>query len=440
MANFNQYIVSSPSSLPEMSNGLKQWKSQFNNSTMDPITASALISGGVGLLNGLFSSSSANKQAKIALKAQRETNEMNYKIWQEQKQHNLDMYNLQNEDAIEFWNMQNEYNSPENQRKLIEDAGYNPYSLLQGAGSEAGAISQASMQGTTPPTMQPPSDVAFTDPYAVGIQQALATFQAVSNSIFQGQSVTNQTNLANADVVLKNLDAVDKKYRNKYVNTMYDYQVKSMKQQYDQERAMFPLLKEQAILSNSMATAQLASINLDNRAKEIELLFLPAEKEVEFNTKVAMWVNEIRIGLKTEQEVKNLIAEEALTYAKIKTEGKNQRLIEEKIETENLNQVGISIDNERKQQEWSIDKIVDPEMLKEYSSYKLKANLEAVRLLYFDNANNAKAGASEWIDRKANPGYWFWYDTSRFSPKRGGLAGSVFGESADIASKLLKFK
>lgn len=96
------------------------------------------------------------------------------------------------------------------------------------------------MQGTTPPTMQTPSDIAFQDPIQIGINNALATFQQATSAMFTGQRVENETNLANSDVILKNLDAVDKKYRNQYVNMLYDYQVKSMKQEFDLEERTIP--------------------------------------------------------------------------------------------------------------------------------------------------------------------------------------------------------
>ena len=126
------------------------------------------------------------------------------------------------------------------QRQRLEEAGYNPYALLESGASEAGAISQVPMQGTTPPTMQTPSDIAFQDPIQIGINNALATFQQATSAMFTGQRVENETNLANSDVILKNLDAVDKKYRNQYVNMLYDYQVKSMKQEFDLEERTIP--------------------------------------------------------------------------------------------------------------------------------------------------------------------------------------------------------
>ena len=69
---------------------------------MGPFSA-ALLGGGSllgGLFSGLSSASGAKHAAQAQLQATRETNEQNYKIWQEQRQH-----------AINMWNMENENNS-----------------------------------------------------------------------------------------------------------------------------------------------------------------------------------------------------------------------------------------------------------------------------------------------------------------------------------------
>ena len=331
------------------------------------------------------------------------------------------MYNLQNEDAIEFWNMQNEYNSPLSQRQRLEDAGYNPYSLLDGGSSEAGAISQASMQGTTPPTMQTPSDIAFQDPIQTGINSALATFHQVTNAMFTGQRVGNETNLANSDVILKNLDAVDKKYRNKYVNDLYDYQVKTMKQNFEQDRELFPVLKQQAILANSLSQAQISGTLLDNKAKEIELNWLPKEKEVEYNTKVAMWMNQVRIGLKTEQEVKNLIAQEAYTWTQNSNAQKQGKILDEQIKQEGLK-------TSRMEQEWQIDKL-DDWKIKQYADKKYDAEFQAMEMLYYGNLNEKTKQKNIWHDRLVHPDIWHFKDTSILAPQAGSATGGLLLEA-----------
>lgn len=72
---------------------------------------------------------------------QQQTNAQNYKIWQEQKEYNLDM-----------WNRENDYNNPANQRKRLEQAGLNPYLMLNGGSAGiAGSVDSANapnMQST----------------------------------------------------------------------------------------------------------------------------------------------------------------------------------------------------------------------------------------------------------------------------------------------------
>ena len=50
----------------------------------------------------------------------------NKKLMREQMHWQESMYQRQLQDARENWRMQNAYNSPANQRKLLEDAGFNP--------------------------------------------------------------------------------------------------------------------------------------------------------------------------------------------------------------------------------------------------------------------------------------------------------------------------
>lgn len=202
------------------------------------------------------------------------------------------------------------------------------------------------MQGTTPPTMQTPSDIAFQDPIQIGINNALATFQQATSAMFTNQRVDNETRLADSQIMLNNLQALDKKTRNKYVDTLYKYQANVMQQEFEQKEAMFPIMREQAIIGNSLARAQLAGTLLDNEAKEIENAWLPTEKQQEYDIKCATLFQMYLNGFKTEAEIKKIFADTALTYAKVATEGKQQKLLDEKIETEDFNQIGIDQQNQ----------------------------------------------------------------------------------------------
>lgn len=103
---------------------------------------------GGSLVGGLLGNASANKAANAQLQATRETNAMNYKIWQEQQQ----------------------YNSAVSQRKRLEEAGLNPYLMMDGG--SAGTMQSA-------PTMQTPDLSALH-------AKAQITQNAVSNAIPSG--------------------------------------------------------------------------------------------------------------------------------------------------------------------------------------------------------------------------------------------------------------
>ena len=57
-------------------------------------------------------------------------------------------YDRSRADNLSDWNKENEYNSPANQRKLLEEAGYNPalFGDQIAGSSEAGSIKQANPQ------------------------------------------------------------------------------------------------------------------------------------------------------------------------------------------------------------------------------------------------------------------------------------------------------
>ncbi len=110
-----------------------------------PEIGAALIGGGASLLGNLFnfgSQSSANSQN---LKIAQMNNEFNERMMEKQMAYNTDMFNKQNQ-----------WNSATAQRKRLEQAGLNPYLMLNGgnAGTAANSL------GVTAPTAAPASVVA----------------------------------------------------------------------------------------------------------------------------------------------------------------------------------------------------------------------------------------------------------------------------------------
>ena len=111
----------------------------------------AIGSIGGSLIGGILGNSSANKAANAQLQATRETNSQNYKIWQEQMA----------------------YNSPVAQRKRLEEAGLNPYLMMDGG--NAGVMQSA-------PQMQTPDLSALN-------AKAQITRDSIANAIPSGMQV-----------------------------------------------------------------------------------------------------------------------------------------------------------------------------------------------------------------------------------------------------------
>lgn len=130
--------------------------------------APSLISGGLSLLGGLFGSSSASS-------AQRQQMEWQQQMWQKQADWSAAQAQLNRDFQSSEAAKLRDYNSIVNQMKRAQEAGVNPYSLVQGS-SYAGA-SSAQPSGATAglPSMPQPA----TDPFP----GRASGFNAVANSL-----------------------------------------------------------------------------------------------------------------------------------------------------------------------------------------------------------------------------------------------------------------
>ena len=130
---------------------------------MDPITGSAVIAAGTNILGNLFGISNQSSVNRQNLKIMREQ-----QAWQEK-----------------MWNKQNEYNTPENQLSLYEDAGYNPLTALNAMSGNSSAGSVGSVQSAQ---MQA-ADFS-------GISQS---GQAIANAMLQKDLIQSQIDLNHAN-------------------------------------------------------------------------------------------------------------------------------------------------------------------------------------------------------------------------------------------------
>lgn len=111
----------------------------FDQYEMSIIPALIAAGGAIGskVIGGLFSNNSTKNANKLQRQMQQEQNQFNFEQWQRERDFTVDM-----------WNRENEYNSAVNQRKRLEDAGLNPYLMLNGG--DAGIASTATTPSSAP--------------------------------------------------------------------------------------------------------------------------------------------------------------------------------------------------------------------------------------------------------------------------------------------------
>ena len=168
----------------------------------------SLISGGAGIISGLFGALGQNIAINKQIKAQQEENEKN-------RTYNFNLAQLQNKWNLEQWNRENEYNSPAQQMARLKAAGLNPDMMYQNGTSGLTAASSPSMTAGAPSS---PVDMSalgqkrtIGDAVHQGLQDSLLGAQidlmrseanknnkeaGLTESRTRGQDLTNQNILA----------------------------------------------------------------------------------------------------------------------------------------------------------------------------------------------------------------------------------------------------
>lgn len=154
-----------------------------------PAVGAALALGGASLasnlLGGLFGNRSTSK-----------TNATNLQIARENNQTAIDIANRNNELSYQMFLRQLEYASPVEQRRMLEEAGYNPNLYALGASANAASAPSLQQPQLNTPTMQAPLSLA----------QSLTQF---------GQSVGSLYSMA-ADADLKKAQSTNQKIKNDF--------------------------------------------------------------------------------------------------------------------------------------------------------------------------------------------------------------------------------
>lgn len=265
------------------------------------------------LAGGLFGAGSSMIQNSQNRQNVQETNQMNYKINQMNNQFNERMAMQQRDFQENMWNKENAYNTASAQRQRLEEAGLNPYLMMNGGSAgvaqSVGTGATASSSGNA--VMQP-----FQADYS-GVGSSIGNIFQYELMQSEKSQMQGAKQLADAKAmeVLSNIDwgKLTDGTRNYLRSTGL-------------ARAQLGYAREQQEVDNMAMTglimrAQRSGILLDNEAKGIMNKYLDQQQQFDLNVKSADYYQRMAAGYVSYADAKKAIAEEALAAAR--TRGQN---------------------------------------------------------------------------------------------------------------------
>ncbi len=258
-----------------------------------------------GGLLGIGSSAIQNSRNRQSV---RETNQMNYNINHMNNQFNERMAMQQRSWQENMWNKENAYNTASAQRQRLEEAGLNPYLMMNGgsAGVAQSAGSGASASSSGNAVMQP-----FQADYS-GVGSSIGNIFQYELMQSQKSQLQGARQLADAKAMetLSNIDwgKLTDETRNYLKSTGL-------------ARAQLGYAKEQQEADNMAMTglilrAQRSGMLLDNESKGILNKYLDQQQQLDLNVKAADYYQRMSSGYLSYAEAKKSIAEEALAAAR----------------------------------------------------------------------------------------------------------------------------
>lgn len=269
--------------------------------------------------SGLFGGLGTVISGAIGAKSTADTNKTNLKINQMNNDFNAREAQKSRNFQLDMWNRENEYNSASSQRKRLEDAGYNPYMSDAQAGTAAGmsGTSTASAAGAAPQLPYTP------DFQSVGVNLASAL------KMMSEKKQTDIENLNMSDLlrsqIWQNLGATD------WRNASPEARAYNLSQGRKAAELGMASLEENLSnqrWSNNLLVANIANSLLDAESKTVLNKYLDQQQQAELNIKAANYEYLVMSGQMKRQEVKNLIADEILTYAKARSLRISNRIAE----------------------------------------------------------------------------------------------------------------
>lgn len=272
------------------------------------------------IASGLFGGLGSVISGAIGAKTTADTNKTNLKINQMNNDFNAREAQKARDFQLDMWNKENEYNSASSQRKRLEDAGYNPYMSDAQAGTATGmsGTSAATAAGASPQIPYTP------DFQSVGVNLASAL------KMMSEKKQTDIENLNMSDLlrsqIWQNIGATD------WRNASPEARAYNLSQGRKAAELGMSSLEENLSnqrWSNNLLVANIANSLLDAEAKTVMNKYLDENQRAELNIKAANYEYLIMSGQMKRQEVKNLIADEVLTYAKANGQKISNHIAEE---------------------------------------------------------------------------------------------------------------
>lgn len=202
------------------------------------------------------------------------------------RKHQLEMQRIQNEWASSesqksrdfaqsMFDATNEWNSAKNQRSRLEEAGLNPYLMMNGG--SAGSSQSTSASASSGASGSGGSPYQYTPTNMVG---DVASFAGAMKSLSDARKSGMESDLLGK--------YGDSDYSSRIANTDADTYFKQRQ--------------------SDVATAQKANLLLSAEAQQVMNMYLPQEKQIALSTLGSQYWNMIRDGSIKEEQAKNLLA------------------------------------------------------------------------------------------------------------------------------------
>ena len=293
---------------------------------MNPLVIAGGISALGSLAGGLIGKKGSDNAANTQYKIAQETNAMNYKIAQENNAFNERMFDKMND-----------YNSAKNQRKRLEEAGLNPYLMMDGG--SAGIATSAPSADTSGTQVAPDVAGAMSQGSQLFGSSISDAANQIASQVYNSDLMNANVRKVNADAATSEQDKLYKEIQNHFAvaQFMTDLRLKRLQGKLTEQDYLFAknsmedrldAVKFQNTLTGSQASYynQMAGLlDVQRQIEEVNLKWLPVEKQAGLAATLQNTLTMASQMHLNEAQAKSAVAMAALTYAQehgIKTDNK----------------------------------------------------------------------------------------------------------------------